>query len=72
MNTCHMSLLFVSNIPFWGLIVASTAFAARVVVRRVADPEDAAAAVGAAVPRRQTLLSKNSLSLYTNAPSSSC
>jgi hypothetical protein len=54
MNTCHVSLLFVSNTPFGGLIVASTAFAAREAVL-VANPEDAAAVVGAAVPRCPTL-----------------
>ena len=71
MKTCHASLLFVSKTPFWGLTVASTALEARVAVR-VAVPEDAAAAVGAAGPRLPTLSRKNSLSLYENAPSSSC
>jgi hypothetical protein len=48
--------------------VASTAFAARVAIR-VDAPEDAAAAVGAAVPRLPTVSRKKSLSLYSNAPS---
>ncbi len=71
MDTCHVSLLFVSKTPFWGSTVASTAFEAQA-AGRVAEPEVAAAAVGAAVLRRSTLSHKNSLSLYVNAPSSSC
>ncbi len=71
MNTYHVSLLFVSKTPFWGLTVASTAFEARAAVR-VAGPEDASAAMGAAVLRLSTLSRKNSRSLYANAPSSSC
>jgi hypothetical protein len=70
MNTCHVSLLFVSKTPFWGLTVASTAFEALAAVR-VAEPEDASAAVGAAILRLSNLSRKNSLSLYVNAPSSS-
>jgi hypothetical protein len=65
MNTCHVSLLFVSKTPFWGLIVASTDFEARAAVR-VAEPEDASAAMRAAVLRLSTLSRRNSLSLYAN------